>query len=130
MTNSTFNFSNINVNNTESLKDFRKEKGFYKSLTLVGLHEGEIESFAEISYYATKATVYVCFWIHSPILGLYGKSGGKAGGYGYNRAEAALSSAAGKLNIGVPSWCDEKALLEEFAKYLGLEVFSVIETNS
>lgn len=127
---SSFNFSNIVVESTESLKGFRKENGYYKSLSLVALYGEEIRSFAEIRYYATKATSYVCFWIHSPILGLYGQVGGKAGGYGYNRSEAALSQAASKFNIDVPSWCDERALLEEFAKYLGLEVYSVIETNA
>lgn len=130
MNNAKFDFSQMNVNSEESLKGFRKENGFFKSLTLVAMHEGEIKSFAEIRHYATKATNYACFWIHSPILGLYGQTGGKAGGYGYDRSEAALSEAARKHGIKVPSWCDQRVMLEEFAKYLGLSVYSVIETNA
>lgn len=130
MTKSTFDFSKMVVESTESLKGFRKENGYYKSLSLVGLHDNQIKSFAEIRHYATKATNYVCFWIHSPILGLYGQVGAKAGGYGYDRSEAAISQAARKFNIDVPSWCDQQTLLEELAKYLGLKVYSVIETNA
>lgn len=130
MTTETFDFSQMNVNSECSLKAFRKEKDFYKAYTLVALHDNEIKSFAEIRHYATKATNYACFWIHSPILGLYGQTGGKAGGYGYDRSEAAVSAAASKHGIKVPAWCDQRQLLEELAKYLGLTVYSVIETNA
>lgn len=125
-----FDFSQMNVNSEESLKGFRKENGYFKSLTLVGMYEGQIRSFAEIRHYATKATNYACFWIHSPILGLYGQTGGKAGGYGYDRSETAVSEAARKHGIKVPSWCDQTAMLEALAKHLGLGVYSVIETTA
>lgn len=125
-----FDFSQMNVNAETSLKGFRKENGFYKSLSLVALHDGEIKSFAEIRHYATKATNYVCFWIHSPVLGLYGQTGGKAGGSGYDRSEAAVSEAARKHGIKVTAWCDQRQMLEALAKHLGLEVYSVIETNA
>lgn len=128
-TKNTFDFSQMVVDSTTPMKDFRRENGFYKSLTLVGLHEKEIKSFAEIRHYATKATNYVCVWIHSPLLGLYGQTGGKAGGYGYDRSEAAFSEAVAKFNIKTPSWADQRVFLEEFAKHLGLNVYSVIETN-
>lgn len=132
MTNSTktFDFSQMNVDSTESVGSFRKENGFYKSLTLVALYGEEIRSFAEIRHYATKATNYCCVWIHSPILGLYGQVGAKAGGYGYDRSEAAFSSAVNKFYIKRPSWSDQRAFLKEFAQYLGLDVYSVIESNA
>lgn len=129
-TKNAFDFSKMNVQSTESLKNYRKENGYFKSLSLVALHGNEIKSFAEIRHYRTAATNYVCFWIHSPVLGLYGQTGGKAGGYGYDRSEAALSEAAKKHGINVPSWCDERQLLEGLAKHLGLQVYSVIETNA
>ncbi|UYL04486.1 hypothetical protein EPNKCIFM_00184 [Klebsiella phage KP13-16] len=59
MTKSTFDFSKMVVESTESLKGFRKESGYYKSLSLVGLHDNQIKSFAEIRHYATKATTFV-----------------------------------------------------------------------
>lgn len=125
-----FNFSQMNVDSTESLKPFRKENGFYKSLTLVALHNNEIKSFCEIRHYATKATNYCCVWIHSPVLGLYGQTGGKAGGCGYDRSEAAFSEAVNKMGIKTPSWADQRNFLEDLAKHLGLEVYSLIETNA
>lgn len=127
-TNKAFDFSQMNVTSEHSLKGFRRESGFYKSLTLVAMHEFEIKSFAEIRHYRTAATNYVCFWIHSPILGLYGQTGGKAGGYGYDRSESALSSAAAKHGIKVNGWCADKDLLEALANHLGLKVYSIIET--
>lgn len=132
MTNSTktFDFSQMYVGSTESLKSFRKESGFYKSLTLVALYDKEIRSFAEIRHYATKATNYCCVWIHSPVLGLYGQVGAKAGGYGYDRSESAFSGALNKFNIKTPSWCDGEAFLEDLANYLGLEVYSIILSNA
>lgn len=129
-TNKAFDFSQMNVTSEHSLKGFRRDSGFYKSLTLVAMHENEIKSFAEIRHYATKATNYACFWIHSPVLGLYGQTGGKAGGYGYDRSEAAVSQAARAHGIKVPSWCNERELLESLAKHLGLETYYVIETNA
>lgn len=129
-TNKAFDFSQMNVTSEHNLKGFRRESGFYKSLTLVAMHENEIKSFAEIRHYATKATNYACFWIHSPVLGLYGQTGGKAGGYGYDRSEAAVSQAACAHGIKVPAWCNEREMLEALANYLGLKVYSVIETNA
>lgn len=128
--NKSFDFSQMNVDSTESIRTFRKEKGFYKSLTLVALYGEEIRSFAEIRHYATKATNYCCIWMHSPVLGLYGQTGGKAGGYGYDRSESAFSSAVAKMNIKTPSWADQRVFLTELANHLGLSVFSVIETNA
>lgn len=128
--NKSFDFSQMNVDSTQDMHGFRRENGYYKSLTLVALHDGEIKSFAEIRHYATKATNYCCVWIHSPVLGLYGQTGGKAGGFGYNRSESAFSSALAKMNIKTPGWADQRLFLGELANHLGLTVFSVIETNA
>lgn len=122
-----FNFNNLNVNTTQKLDKFRKEKGFYKAVVLTGLHDNEIKSFAEIRLYRTASTNYACFWIHSPVLGLYGQTGGKAGGYGYDREEAAINNAA--LEHGISGeWCNGRNLLEALANHLGLKVYTVIET--
>ena len=123
-----FDFSQVNVQSVASIAGYRRENGYYKSYTLVAVHDKEIKSFAEIRCYATKATNYACFWIHSPVLGLYGQTGGKAGGYGYNREEAAISEAATKHGIAVNGWCDPVELLSDLAKHLGLKTFSVIDT--
>lgn len=125
-----FNFSSLNVNTTDNLQNYRKEKGFYKSLVLAGVYNDEIQTFAEIRYYRTQATNYACFWIHSPILGLYGQTGSKAGGYGYNREEAAIRNAAEKHGIITPAYCDDRKLLESFAAFLGLKTYTVIVVNS
>lgn len=124
-----FDFSHLSAQSA-SLKGLRRDKGFYSAVSLVGLLEGKIKALAEIRYYRTPATNYACFWLHSPILGLYGQSGGKASGYGYGREEAARRIAAEAHGIVVNGWCDERLLLESFAEYLGVKTYEIIKANA
>lgn len=125
---SNFNFSALTVANDDKLANYRKEKGFYKSLVLVVLDGGAIRDYAEIRFYRTAARNYACFWISNPVLG-HGQTGGMAGGYGYDRAEAALSEAARKHGI-TGEWFDARKLLEALAQHIGAEVYSVIESHA
>lgn len=123
---SQFNFSALNVSNDPKLASFRKEKGFYKAIVLVGLDGNRIENYAEIRCYRTASRNYACMWISNPITG-YGQTGGMAGGYGYNREEAAISEAAKKHGIA-GDWFDGRELLESLAEHIGLKVYTTIET--
>lgn len=126
--NSTFNFTNMIAARDEKLASFRKENGFYKAFVLVGLDDNQIKEYAEIRFYATKSTNYCCVWLHSEKTG-YGQTGGKAGGYGYDREEAALSAAAAKHGIS-GQWFHAQSLLSALADHLGLTVYSVISSNA
>lgn len=84
----------------------------------------------EVRFYRTAARNYVCVWIHTSELGLWGQQGGMAGGYGYNREEAALNQAIRKFNIKTPDFMDCRDFMEAFAKYLGYKVFEVVETHA
>lgn len=124
---STFNFSALNVAN-DKLMTYRKEKGFYKGLVLVVMDGDNLREYAEIRFYRTAARNYACFWISAPVLG-HGQTGGMAGGYGYDRAEAALSEAARKHGI-TGDWFDARKLLEDLAKHVNAEIYSVIEVHA
>lgn len=123
----TYNFSKMAMA-SHDLSKFRKEKDFYRATTLCGLVDNKIISLAEVRYYGTGKTNTAILWIHSPILGLYGNAVGKAGGYGYNREEAALNQAARAHGIQVPDYCSEVHLLESLAEYLGVTVHNVTST--
>lgn len=129
-----FNFSRagqVMDKDLDSVGKNRKEKGFYKGLTIVGLVGDKLEDLAEIRYYHTASTNYACVWLHSSILGLYAHTGGKASGYGYNREEAALSVAISRLNIKTQhSFISDREFLEAFAEYLGVKVFTVVTINA
>lgn len=125
---SNFNFSGLNVAQDSKLISYRKEKGFYKALVLVVLDSGAIRDYAEIRFYRTAARNYACFWISNPVIG-HGQTGGMAGGYGYDREEAALSEAARKHGI-TGTWFNPRELLESLAQHIGVEVYSVIESHS
>lgn len=127
---SNFNFSQINAKNSDDLSKFRKDKGFYKALTLVGLdpNAGHLREFAEIRLYRTPARNYACIWLRGAGMG-HGQTGGWAGGYGYNREEAAIREAAEKHGIS-GEWFDGCKMLEALAGHLALETFLVVESFS
>lgn len=75
----------------ENIAQHRKEKNFVQQLTAVGISEdASIQELAIIRLYATASTSYACLWVWSPC---YRSGGGKASGYGYHRASAAVYNA-------------------------------------
>lgn len=112
------------------LGNARKEKNFYKSVHLAGLVVDRIVDLAEVRFYGTGKTNTAIVWIHSPILGLYGSEWAKAGGYGYNREDAALQGAIRKMGVKVEGYADARGFMEALAKHLGVDVFSLIESHA
>lgn len=51
----------------------------------------------EARIYWPGNTAYACIWVHGA--GLYGHGGGKAGGYGYDKASAALQAACDDAGV-------------------------------
>lgn len=89
--------------------------------------------------YATKSTVYACVWINSSTYknrkGVYLSGGGKAGGYGYHRASAALQAALDDAGIVLTEAIDgrgESAMFDALAataKALGYRKFHIHEAH-
>lgn len=129
MENVKFDFSAMNVDATESLKGIRKENNFYKAVHLVGMVDNEIKDLAEVRYYGTGKTNTAIIWIHSSILGLYGSSYGKAGGYGYNREQAAFEMAVNHFNIKTTGWVTDESFFEALANHLGVKTYSLIHSH-
>lgn len=127
--NTTYDFSQMVVNSSD-LRTARKEKNFYKAVHLVGLVDNEIKDLAEVRFYGTGKTNTAVLWIHSPNLGLYGSEFGKAGGYGYNREDAAFQEAIRKMGIKGNGYHTPHDFFEALAKYLGVAVYSVIESHA
>lgn len=123
---SNFNFSSLVVTSNDIAR-FRKDNGFYRSLVLVGAVDFQIKEYATIRFYRTKTRNYACFWMHNEYG--FGQVGAVAGGYGYDREEAALSSAARLMGI-TGDWFDAKQFLKAFADHLHLVVYDVIEAHS
>lgn len=126
--NTTYDFSQMVVTSSTDLRNFRKENNFYKAVHLVGLIDNEIKDLAEIRFYTTGKTNTAIFWMHCPILGMYGHTAGKAGGYGYNREDAAFMQAVEKMGVKFDGYATPRQFFEALAKHLGVKVFSVIES--
>ncbi|UNA02761.1 hypothetical protein [Enterobacter phage vB_ExiM_F5M1E] len=127
--NANYDFSQMVVASSTDLRNFRKENNFYKAVHLVGLVDGEIKDLAEVSFYGTGKTNTAILWIHSPILSLYGSSAGKAGGYGYNREDAAFQSALRGMGIKSTGYELPRDFFPALAKHLGVDVYSIIESH-
>lgn len=127
--NATYDFSQMVVTSSTDLRSARKEKNFYRAVHLVGLVDGEIKDLAEVAFYGTGKTNTAILWIHSPILSLYGATTGKAGGYGYNREDAAFQSALRGMGIKSTGYELPRDFFPALADYLGVKVYSVIESH-
>lgn len=81
---------------TKNMASYRREKSFWKELSLIDLDKGQ--SVANVRFYGAGSTLYCVTWFH---LWGYGKHEydrscrgmGKAGGYGYHKASAAMQEA-------------------------------------
>lgn len=127
--NTTYDFSNMVVTSSTDLRSARKEKNFYKAVHLVGVVDGQIKDLAEVAFYGTGKTNTAILWMHSPILSLYGSEVGKAGGYGYNREDAAFQSAVRGMGITGTGYHTPRDFFPALAKHLGVEVYSIIESH-
>ena len=72
-----------------SIKGFRRENSFWQSYSIIDLADGR--EVAAVRFYGSAATVYCVAWFWNPIEHACGY--GKAGGYGYHKASAAMAEA-------------------------------------
>ncbi len=72
-----------------NIAHYRRENSFWRSYSLIDLDAGE--DVAVVRFYGSGATVYCVAWVWGEIEGARGY--GKAGGYGYSKASAAMAEA-------------------------------------
>lgn len=109
----------------------RKEKHFFKQLTLLHIADGEIREIAQLRFYQPKYDCYACFWINSK-----GASGsGRAGGGGYCKQSASAAYAINSAGIELSEAIDgrgiqavESALLA-IGEALGLKGCKVLTSH-
>lgn len=82
--------------------NYRKESSFYESLSVI-VPSKKGERFARTSiearFYGPASVVYCCVWAKPKDGSEWLMGSGKAGGYGYHKASAALESALGAAGI-------------------------------
>ena len=104
-----------NLTDSGNVAKYRKEKGFYRQISMVDSRDGT--QIVQARFYWPgrdgASNCYCCVWIHGD--DLHGSGGGKAGGYGYHKESAALEealSAAGiRMSEGIGGRGDQ-AMLE------------------
>jgi hypothetical protein len=108
----------------DSIQKNRKERSFYKQITLVDLNTGKEVLIAR--FYGNGQTRYCCVWSNQGGNHLQTRGSGKAGGYGYCKESAALGAAiqnAGfKLqhDIGGVGESAMRGAFEAIARFSGL----------
>ncbi|MEO1208425.1 MAG: hypothetical protein AAFX78_02685 [Cyanobacteria bacterium J06638_20] len=95
------NVSNLRYG--DKLRQNRKENHFYSQLALIDPASGREVVTARFYGTLRGSTVYACIWVRpcdlSAEKSAYGLGGGKAGGYGYHKASAALAEAISDAGI-------------------------------
>lgn len=132
---STFNtdFDFTGLEEVRDLRNCRRENGFYKSLHLVALdHKMDLEEVATIRFYRAPRgnTVYCVVWVHEAGHEFYATTGGKAGGYGYDKEEAALREAIEAMGVKAGDYAYPEKFLIGLARHFGYEKAKVIEAHA
>lgn len=79
---------------TGNIASNRKEKqGLTNEYCLLVTEKGNTRPLVTVRTYNTNATSYACVWVYGGSKGVYVRGGGKASGYGYHKASAALQRA-------------------------------------
>ena len=81
--------------------NYRKEKGFYKSIQVFDMQDNKIKHSIDARFYETKSRIYCCIWItasRDKVNIEWFNGSGYAGGYGYDMESASLWKAL--LNAG------------------------------
>lgn len=120
--------------NAECIRKNRKENRYTESYVLVDIIDGRLDVPVEVRFYATEAKTYCCIWYRDHKNDIYSYGGGVAGGYGYNKKNAAFANAIKSLGFtfdephGVEGAFPEYTL-RAIAKYLNLRTTEAINTH-
>jgi hypothetical protein len=127
---SSVKVTQFNLTEGGNMTSHRKEKNFYRSYVLVGITDGSIKEFAEVKLYATASRIYACAWIHGQ--GQYGHGSGYAGGYGYDKSQAAAHKALTSAGVAFdfPHASIDYMLLAIADCFTGVSGWKVIHGNA
>lgn len=131
----TFNtdFDFAGLKEVRDLRNCRRENGFYKSLALVVLdHKMDLKEVATILFYRAPRgnTFYCVVWVHEAGHEFYATTGGKAGGYGYDKEEAALREAIEAMGVKAGDYAYPEKFLIGLARHFGYKKAKVIEAHA
>jgi hypothetical protein len=79
-----------------SIEHYRRERSFWQELALIDLDKGKV--IASIRFYGSGPTIYCVAWIWPSNLPS-ARGYGKAGGYGYHKASAAMAEALNAAGV-------------------------------
>lgn len=108
-------------------KAHRKEKHFDGSYMVIDMTTGNVK--VDLRLYSTQSTDYACVWIFQ---GELASGSGKAGGYGYHRASAAVWAALDSAGIRFSGLSGSGMIveaLEMLAAKLGLDNFKIFHAH-
>lgn len=87
----------------DKIRQYRKEDHFYSQLSMIDPSSGREVVCARFYSPFRGSNIYACIWVRPCDLradeSAYGFGGGKAGGYGYHKASAALADAISDAGI-------------------------------
>lgn len=111
---------------TKSMDHYRREKSFFQQWSLIDLNKGN--DVVNVRFYGAAQTVYCVTWFHLWPYGFEGtcRGCGKAGGYGYHKASAAMQEALTDAgSIGGRGETAMQEALEVIAAHCGIARFLI-----
>ena len=130
------------VKENSSVIKNRKEKHFFKSLSLIVPNTKDVDYFgfarevAVLRLYATDSRVHAVLWIHDGMKEVYQEGGAFAGGYGYDKQSAAAAGAFAMAGVTLSEDINGRGMssvetaLKALAVALGHPVHTIITANA
>lgn len=106
----------------------RKENKLYRAYKLFDLDNKR--ELVDLRVYFPKTVCYACLWMRSDNPNTLCTGSAKAGGYGYDKTEAAVKSAFIAAGVTLEHQYNEHrptAILEALAEYWGVKNFHIFE---
>ncbi len=112
---------------TRAIASFRRENSFWKELALIDLDTGS--QIATVRFYGASSTSYCVAWIWKALNDESdtARGYGKAGGYGYHKASAAMHEALLRAGVKLQEPIDGRGdgvmteALQALAEFLGVK---------
>lgn len=82
---------------SRNIEYYRRESSFWRGVKLLDLDTGKTA--VDVRFYGKSATIYCVVWIWHDALTDSARGYGKAGGYGYHKASAAMAEALQRAGV-------------------------------
>lgn len=119
---------NFTPKNAINAKAHRKENKLYRAYKLFDCESKD--ELVDVRVYWAGHTCYACVWMRGNKKGERATGSAKAGGYGYDKTEAAVKSAFIAAGVTLEHQYNEHrptAILEALAEYWGVKNFHIFE---